>query len=161
MLLSKTASEGLKHVECEHGIGHKNSHIYYVTKHFLIHVYRAVNILQQMGLDSKFNKAANADLRLDLDIAKDAYSKAKGEHKKKKEDDPYHLVVEAAKMAPDNAWKAWDGAEAKTDVIVAHIFKLYANLLLDEARQPWDKIMKAQTDTIPWDDLKGEVHQSK
>ena len=40
-----------------------------------------------MGLDSKFNKAANAvkNLRLDLDIAKDAYSKAKREHKKKKE----------------------------------------------------------------------------
>ena len=59
-------------------------------EHFLIHVCRAVNIIQQMGLDLKFNKATNAvkNLRLDLDIAKDAYSKSKREHKKKKEEDP-------------------------------------------------------------------------
>ena len=43
-----------------------------------------------MGLDSKFNKAANAvkNLRLDLDFAKDTYSKAKTEHKKKKIENP-------------------------------------------------------------------------
>ena len=60
------------------------------AEHFLIHVCRAINVIQQMGLDSKFNKATDAikKLRLDLDIAKDAYSKAKQEHKKKKEEDP-------------------------------------------------------------------------
>ena len=59
-------------------------------KHFLIHWHGAVNVIQWMGLDSKFNEAANVvkNLRLDLDIAKDAYSKAKREHKKKKEEDP-------------------------------------------------------------------------
>ena len=41
------------------------------------------------------------------------------------------------------------------------IFQLYANLLTDEARQPWEKIVKAQTDTIPWEDLPGEVHEEK
>ena len=41
------------------------------------------------------------------------------------------------------------------------IFQLYGNLLTDEARQPWEKIVKAQTDTIPWEDLRGEVHDKK
>ena len=59
-------------------------------EHFLIHVHGAVNVVQQMGLNSKFNEAADVveNLRLDLDIAKDAYSKAQREHKKKKEEDP-------------------------------------------------------------------------
>ena len=86
MLLSKAVPEGLKHIECEHGIGGKNSPICYVPKqdpiqdaletkkksnHFkltlpktrseiLIHVRGVVNVIHQMGLDSKFNKAANA-----------------------------------------------------------------------------------------------------
>ena len=56
------------------------------TKHFLIHVHGAVNIIQQMGLGSKCNKAADAvkNLRLDIDIAKDAYSKAEIESKRRR-----------------------------------------------------------------------------
>ena len=41
----------------------------------------------------------------------------------------------------------------------AQIFKLYGNLLTDEARQPWEKIVKAQTNTIPREDLHGEVNE--
>ena len=43
----------------------------------------------------------------------------------------------------------------------AQIFQLYGNLLTDEACQPWEKIVKAQTDTIPQEDLRGEVHEGK
>ena len=43
----------------------------------------------------------------------------------------------------------------------AQIFQLYGNLLTDEARQPWEKIVKAQTDTIPREDPCGEVHEEK
>ena len=97
-----------------------------------------VNIIQQLALYSKFNEATKAvkNLRLDLDIDKNAYSKAKREHKKKKEGDPPHPVVEAAKMALNNAQKVWGGAEAKTDVIRAQIFQLYPNLLPNKAPQP-------------------------
>ena len=99
-------------------------------EHFLIHVCGKININQQMDLDLKFNETTDVvkNLRLDLDIAKDAYFKAKREHKKKKEENP-HRVVEAGKMALNNAQKAWDDAEAMTDVIGAQIFQLYANLL--------------------------------
>ena len=41
------------------------------------------------------------------------------------------------------------------------VFQLYENLLTDEAHQPWEKIMKVQTDTILWDALHGEVHEKK
>ncbi len=43
----------------------------------------------------------------------------------------------------------------------AQIFQLYGYLLTDEARQPWEKIVKAQTDTIPREHLHGEVHEEK
>ena len=43
----------------------------------------------------------------------------------------------------------------------AQIFQLYENLLTDEARQPWEKIVKVQTNTIPQEDLRGEVHEEK
>ena len=46
-------------------------------------------------------------------------------------------------------------------MIGAQIFQLYGNLYTDEARQPWEKIVKAQTDTIPQEDLRGEVHEGK
>ena len=47
------------------------------------------------------------------------------------------------------------------DTLGVQIFQLYGNLLTDEARQPWEKIVKAQTDTIPREDLRGEVHEEK
>ena len=43
----------------------------------------------------------------------------------------------------------------------AQTFQLYGNLLTDEARQPWEKIVKMQTDTIPREDLRGEVHEEE
>ncbi len=41
------------------------------------------------------------------------------------------------------------------------IFQLYGNFPTDGAHQPWEKIVKAQTDTIPREDLCGEVHEQK
>ncbi len=43
----------------------------------------------------------------------------------------------------------------------AQIFQLYGNLLTDEAHQPWEKIVKVQTDTISREDLHGVVHEEK
>ncbi len=41
------------------------------------------------------------------------------------------------------------------------IFQLYGNLVTDEARQPWEKIVKVQTDIILQEDFRGEVHDKK
>ncbi len=37
-------------------------------------------------------------------------------------------------------------------------FELYANLLAYEARQPWEKILKAQVMQAPWEDIFGVPH---
>ena len=47
------------------------------------------------------------------------------------------------------------------EVVGMQIFQLYGNLLTDEVRQPWEKIVKAQINTTPWEDLRGEVHEKK
>ena len=40
----------------------------------------------------------------------------------------------------------------------AKAFKLYGNLLSDEARQPWEKIVQAQTTKCMWEDIYGDTH---
>jgi hypothetical protein len=47
--------------------------------HFLIYVCNMVHVIKQMGLNTKFQEAANAveKLKIDWDISKDAHSKAK------------------------------------------------------------------------------------
>eukprot|EP00804_Cyclotella_cryptica_P023290 CCRYP_000455-RA/>CCRYP_000455-RA protein AED:0.42 eAED:0.83 QI:0/0/0.25/1/0.66/0.75/4/139/237 len=47
---------------------------------------------------------------------------------------------------------------AKQDYVHAKPFELYGNLLSDEARQPWEKIIKAQVTKAPWEDIKGVPH---
>jgi hypothetical protein len=41
---------------------------------------------------------------------------------------------------------------------IVKAFELYRNLLSDEARQPWDKIVQAQTTKCPWEDIHGVTH---
>ncbi len=43
----------------------------------------------------------------------------------------------------------------------AQIFQHYGNVLTDEACQPWEKIVKVQTNTLSREDLHGEVHEEK
>jgi hypothetical protein len=38
------------------------------------------------------------------------------------------------------------------------LFELHGNLLSDEARQPWEKIMKAQVAHASWEDVYGILH---
>jgi len=224
MSLSKAVPEGLKSMECERGVGGKNSPIRYIPEqdpiqealetkhqptsfkltlpsgsemrmtrwasgtpeHFLIHVRGAIHAIKEMGLNTKFKEAMEAveTATLDLDIAKTGYKQElkKGEgddtpqqavgagkaaadkpkklRKAEGEDSPPAAVV-AAKATLDKARKERNEAQDRADVIGMQIFQLYGNLLTDEARQPWEKIVKAQTDTIPWEDLRGEVHDKK
>ena len=41
---------------------------------------------------------------------------------------------------------------------VAQAFKLYGNLLSNEARQPWEKITKVQGTHVPWEDVYGVMY---
>ena len=40
----------------------------------------------------------------------------------------------------------------------AKTFELYGNLLSDKARQPWEKIIKAQVTCAPWEVVYGDMH---
>ena len=55
-------------------------------------------------------------------------------------------------------------AQAKANNVVEHIanqiFQLYSNFLLEEARQPWNKILAEQIDCSPWKDLRGIIHNT-
>ena len=87
-------------------------------------------------------------------LQKDASSKSKKQNKAKK-DDSSNPAVAAAKAILDKAQKAWDVAETNVEVVGAQIVQLYANSLYDKSRLSWEKIIKAQTETAPWVDLKG------
>ena len=52
-------------------------------------------------------------------------------------------------MALDNAPKAWDDAEAKTDVIGAQTFQLYANLLLTKLTSPGTRLQRHRPTQSP------------
>ena len=45
------------------------------------------------------------------------------------------------------------------DMLSMQIFQPYGNLLTDVACQSWEKIVKVQTNTFPWEDLCEEVHE--
>jgi hypothetical protein len=40
----------------------------------------------------------------------------------------------------------------------AKAFKLYGNLLSNEARQPWERIIQAQMTKCPWEDIYRVTH---
>lgn len=103
-----------------------------------------------MGLPTKFMEQVDAmeAMKLDWEITKDVYSKRKRESKTKK-DDNISPVVTAAKAVLNKARKAWDEGETKAKVMGVHIFQLHPNLLSNKSCQPWEKIVKAQTETAP------------
>ena len=81
--------------------------------------------------------------------------------KKPEGEEALQAAIAVAKADVDKAQKARNEAQAQADVLGVQIFQLYGNLLTDEACQPWEKIVKDQTDTFPWEDLRGEVHEKK
>eukprot|EP00804_Cyclotella_cryptica_P019640 CCRYP_013978-RA/>CCRYP_013978-RA protein AED:0.50 eAED:0.92 QI:0/0/0/0.5/1/1/2/0/367 len=63
-----------------------------------------------------------------------------------------------AKASYDKALKALEDAKLAVSTAGAKPFELYGNLLSDEARQPWEKIIKAQVTKAPWEDIMGVPH---
>ncbi len=107
-----------------------------------------------MGLDTNYADATKA-LAAALDTAKMEYSqlaramKKKAKEQKEKDANPdldtnaMLFFLAAAKSACNDA--AAKVKETKLAVMMAGVisFELYINLLSDEARQPWEKVMKA------------------
>ena len=45
--------------------------------------------------------------------------------------------------------------------VIGQVFVMYSNLLTEEVRQPWTKIVKEQIDSEPWMDLCRIDHPEK
>ena len=68
------------------------------------------------------------------------------------------IALGAAKKACKEAQKKVEEAAQVVATAGAKPFELYANLLADEACQPWEKILKAQVMQAPWEDVFGVPH---
>ena len=66
--------------------------------------------------------------------------------------------LEAAKLAYEKVAQAVYAAKLAVTMEETKAFKLYANLLSNEARQPWVKIAQAQMTKCPWEDVYGVTH---
>ena len=152
---------------------------------FLLHVCTAMHVCKQLGLE---NEELEAELALEsayeeLDHAKAEYADAKQKVKDAKENETpvpesrkktkepkektENLVpdvsaevaaLNAAKKACDDAAKKVEEANLAVATAGAKPFELYANLLSDKARQPWEKILKAQGTQAPWEDVFGATN---
>jgi hypothetical protein len=100
---------------------------------------------------------------LDLDIEKEEYAQVHASEKKEQREPRRSIPAAseslvAAKTAYEKAKQAVEAATLAATMEIAKAFGLYGNLLLDEARQPWDKIVQAQMTKFPWDDIYGVTH---
>eukprot|EP00804_Cyclotella_cryptica_P001371 CCRYP_014131-RA/>CCRYP_014131-RA protein AED:0.40 eAED:0.42 QI:0/-1/0/1/-1/1/1/0/379 len=122
-----------------------------------------------MGLDTDFAAAEKAveTAKIEAELAKQEYVTIHNAEKKKKgnKQDAPGTTAEAAspalteaKAAYDKVLKALEDAKLAIATAGAKPFELYGNLLSNEARQPWEKIIKAQVTKAPWEDIKEVPH---
>jgi hypothetical protein len=119
-----------------------------------------------MEHDIKFSRAeeAAANAILDLEIKKEEYAQVCSLERKKTKGNPGEGIpaasesLVAAKSAYKKAKQAVESVKLTTTTEIAKAFELYGNLLSNEARQPWEKIVQAQTTKDLWEDICGVTH---
>eukprot|EP00804_Cyclotella_cryptica_P003935 CCRYP_016107-RA/>CCRYP_016107-RA protein AED:0.23 eAED:0.69 QI:0/0/0/0.66/1/1/3/0/407 len=123
-------------------------------KQFLLHVRSAIHACKQMGLDTRLADAERAveTAKLNAEIAKREYTQLHNSEKKKR------AIKEMRPALHDKALKALEAEKLVVTTAGVKPFELYGNLLSDKARQPWEKIIKAQVTHAPWEDIKGVLH---
>jgi len=137
-----------------------------IPEQFILHVHSAIHIGKQMEHDIKFlnAKEAVANAILDLEIKKEGYVQVHTSERKKYKGNPGESVpaasesLVAAKTVCKKAKQALEAAKLAAAMEGAKTFKLYENLLSDEAREPWEKIVQAQMTKCPWEDIYGVTH---
>eukprot|EP00804_Cyclotella_cryptica_P007125 CCRYP_014513-RA/>CCRYP_014513-RA protein AED:0.12 eAED:0.65 QI:0/0/0/1/1/1/2/0/396 len=184
MSSEKIAPIGLKHQECERGRGGEKAPILYVpdrdpvqealdlkpeslkctlangsetrvtvwsghgtNEQFILHVNKAYSTAKKMGLIPACDEAEKAH-----DSKKAAWKAVLRELAK----DPLSKTAKEAKTAESLSLKAdMLALKAKMTDSALEVFQLYANFLTEEARQPWDLIVKEQTESTPFHDIFG------
>ena len=121
------------------------------NEQFLLHVNKAASVAKNMGLYSAFDDAEAAH-----DSKKNDYKAVLLELAEINEADPPNVAEAERKTAQSLLLKAEVGNLKKKMTTAAQaVFQLYANLLTEEARQPWDIIVKEQTESSPYTDIYG------
>ena len=101
---------------------------------------------------------------LEVELVKTKYVQVCNSEKKKNKGNKGEVMnanSEYLSIAKANYTKALQAVEAAKLVITTEgemAFELYGNLLSDEARQPWDKVIKAKVMQAPLDDIFGVLH---
>jgi hypothetical protein len=133
---------------------------------FLLHVRAAIHACKQMELDVNFSRAQEvvATEELHLEVAKGEYAQVRSSEKKKAKGNKGEATsadsepLALAKAEYEKAAQTLSAAKLAVTTAGAKAFELYANLLSDEARPAWEKILKAQVTTSPWEDIFGVTH---
>ena len=103
---------------------------------------------------------------LDAELAKREYVQVHSSEKKKNKGSksegtiPNSEALTATKASHKNkkAAKAFEAVKLAITIEGAKAFELYGNLLSNEARPAWEKIVKAKITTSSWEDIKGVTH---
>ena len=123
---------------------------------FLIHVQTAVSACRRKGLFSDFGAAtekarvANEEVTTFREVIKTAKARKvkKGEEQPKPPTDTQESLERALAALAVAREEKQEAAEG--------FFSQYANLLTEDARYHWDKIVASQCDVAPWTDLQGK-----
>ena len=116
---------------------------------FLVHIEQALDAINQKGLLTAYEKAVKDKEVCIKKIAKatEALEKYMGEDA----NPPKEKVVQ-------NATEAGTHADEAVESTTNQVFQLYSNLLVNDARRPWNKVLEEQIDCSPWIDLFGVKH---
>jgi hypothetical protein len=118
----------------------------------LIHAQQALDAIHQKCLLIAYEKAVKdkEECIKKLTKATEALEKYTGEDANPPKEKPAQKATETSTHIDE-----------AVESIVNQVFQLYSNLLPEEARRPWCKILGEQIDVSPWIDLFGVEHVKK
>ena len=90
-----------------------------------------------------------------------AIANAIGPKSKKDTKDPDQQSLEESKASLKDALLEKKKAQEAKATAAEGYFSLYANLLSEDARYRWDKIVTSQIGAAPWTDLQGNEHEEE
>ena len=130
---------------------------------FLIHVQQAKSACKRKGLFQDYNDAILAESK-SMEQAKTlrkAITSAIGPKSRKDAEDPNQSSPDDLKASLKDALLEKKVALEAKATAAEGFFSLYANLLSEDARFRWDKIVASQVGAAPWTDLQGNEHEKE
>ena len=130
---------------------------------FLIHVQQAKSACKRKGLFQDYEDAIEAESKAveRVKSLRKAIANAIGPKSKKDADDTNQSPLEESKASLKYALLEKKKAQEAKATAAEGYFSLYANLLSEDARYHWDKIVASQIGAAPWTNLQGNEHKKE